>query len=509
MASLHTFQEACAARCASLDLEMTIIEDQISCLKTAQETLRAEHDQLKKQSEMCGAATAPIRRLPANLLAAIFLHCLLDNHTPKQDSPPLLFLQVCQFWRSVAISHCQLWTQLAVFSNPRQGHVEQPSPDIRTFTEQWLRRAGTLPLSLEFRPPPRFRSRPEDLETIVTSILVPFSGSCQILRLDILSVSPFNPFLTLPSSHLGQLESLELEGNYHYLSAPVFSSPPRLRKLSLTHVRFSQLQVPGVSRPFIAFPWVQLTHLTIVDEVNVNTWTSILVHCLNLQHGVFCLKRPTNNPAVLSNPPVHLPQLHYLDVETADGSTFMDLCGLRLPSLTHLCLRYLGQSRLLHGIAPQMPCLEHLCLIGAKPSHPIEFLKAVPTVSNFQIIGCPSLPSPSHAMSLLEALIPSLERRSHPILLPKLNTLSLESLTLSEPMGKLLSKLAISRGPNSANMMPLQDISVRVYNIRERLKGRIEELFTTFGGRLDLKELQGSTPPRGTFKEVWPCKRCT
>lgn len=510
IASLCSFQEACATRCVELSAEESSIENQILHLQHSQQTLIDEQDQLMKQLDMCAAASAPIRRIPAKLLAMVFFHCLPDQYPPTPDAPPLLFLQVCQFWREVAISQPQLWTELAIFSNTPgkcAGYIEGTRPNhpysfslYRTFSEQWLQRAGTLALSLDFRPPSRLRKHAEELKSLVTSTLIPASRRCHTLRLSIISPSSFDPFLTLPPTHLEQLESLTLEGNSRCVDALVFSAPPRLKRLSLSHVRFSPLQVPGASRPFFTFPWPQLTELNILDDISIDTWTSVLRNCRNLQHGKFRLNQSILNSTRRLGPPIALPQLHFLDIEMADNCS-TSLCGFTFPSLTYLCLRYFCQPRLhhRHGISmPHMPCLESLCLVGNKSMNPIELLKSAPSTLELQIIGCPLFPSPSPTLKLLDSLIDGL--------LPKLRKISLEASALSEPTAKLLSKLAISRGPNTTS--PLQDVIVHVYNIRERQRDKMEQAFATAGNNLCLKQLEDSKLVWGS-KKIWLCKRCT
>ncbi|KAL1713832.1 hypothetical protein EV715DRAFT_277012 [Schizophyllum commune] len=95
-------------------------------------------------------ATHPIHRLPAELLVEVFLWQLLfftQDYETKTKDPMVTFDRVsplvCRFWRAVAHGDPRLWT-----------HVVAPHlAALETFTQRYLPRSGDLPLDLEFRGP--------------------------------------------------------------------------------------------------------------------------------------------------------------------------------------------------------------------------------------------------------------------------------------------------------------------------------------------------------------------
>ncbi|KAF8872441.1 hypothetical protein CPB84DRAFT_1691417, partial [Gymnopilus junonius] len=70
------------------------------------------HDALRKHQ----AILHPVRTLPPEILSRIFLHCLPENlffenilHRPTRSEAPLLLVQICRSWRTVALQTPPLW----------------------------------------------------------------------------------------------------------------------------------------------------------------------------------------------------------------------------------------------------------------------------------------------------------------------------------------------------------------------------------------------------------------
>ncbi|KAJ7157061.1 hypothetical protein C8R43DRAFT_832370, partial [Mycena crocata] len=64
-----------------------------------------------KRPQLLNAVLAPIRRVPAEILAEIFTHCV-QNDAHSLTNPryaPLLLGRVCGLWRNVSISTAVLW----------------------------------------------------------------------------------------------------------------------------------------------------------------------------------------------------------------------------------------------------------------------------------------------------------------------------------------------------------------------------------------------------------------
>ncbi|KAJ6504611.1 hypothetical protein C8R47DRAFT_1245524 [Mycena vitilis] len=89
------------------------------------------------------AVRDPMAKLPVEISAEIFLHCLpSDSPDPEPDLGPgpmlLQFLDVCHAWRSVALSTPALWTRVCMSSLATSG-----------LGEIWIGRARSLSLRIE------------------------------------------------------------------------------------------------------------------------------------------------------------------------------------------------------------------------------------------------------------------------------------------------------------------------------------------------------------------------
>ncbi|KAJ7506870.1 hypothetical protein B0H11DRAFT_245559 [Mycena galericulata] len=99
----------------------------------------------KQKSSLQGELNSirdPMARLPLEISSNIFMQCLSTTNTitlPNPRGPPMVFVQICQSWRNIALSTPSLWTSI---------RVERPSLKFVNFLEIWLERARNLPLSI-------------------------------------------------------------------------------------------------------------------------------------------------------------------------------------------------------------------------------------------------------------------------------------------------------------------------------------------------------------------------
>ncbi|KAJ7488846.1 hypothetical protein FB451DRAFT_1125082, partial [Mycena latifolia] len=83
----------------------------------------------------------PMAKLPVEISSDIFMRCLSDDPIPTPDSTaaPLLFLNVCRSWNTIAISTPSLWAGI---------RLESPRTELMKL---WLSRARNHPLSISLR----------------------------------------------------------------------------------------------------------------------------------------------------------------------------------------------------------------------------------------------------------------------------------------------------------------------------------------------------------------------
>ncbi|KAJ7133439.1 hypothetical protein C8R44DRAFT_772426 [Mycena epipterygia] len=85
----------------------------------------------------------PMANLPPELSSDIFLRCLPtapEERTPNPHQAPMIFLNICHLWRTIALSTPALWTTL---------HIELPgAPGFEHLCDRWLARAGNRATSI-------------------------------------------------------------------------------------------------------------------------------------------------------------------------------------------------------------------------------------------------------------------------------------------------------------------------------------------------------------------------
>ncbi|KAJ7625233.1 hypothetical protein DFH06DRAFT_1007839, partial [Mycena polygramma] len=92
---------------------LTRIEELSTSIHAQKQILQdLKSKRIKAQSEL-NAVRDPTARLPVEISAEIFLHCLPSDSPelpgPDPGAAPMLLLNVCHSWRSVALSTPALW----------------------------------------------------------------------------------------------------------------------------------------------------------------------------------------------------------------------------------------------------------------------------------------------------------------------------------------------------------------------------------------------------------------
>ncbi|KAF5364563.1 hypothetical protein D9758_005502 [Tetrapyrgos nigripes] len=130
------------------DLEMSQLQSRLVYLQAKQELLSKHVEQLKSLS-------APIRRLPVELLARIFVMVCEEDaitfslHAQIAWRLPFVLASVCSGWRGVAVATSRLWSNLCTFwtTKPTAPRLEPP-------LKLCLLRSQNHPLSVELRIEP-------------------------------------------------------------------------------------------------------------------------------------------------------------------------------------------------------------------------------------------------------------------------------------------------------------------------------------------------------------------
>ncbi|KAJ7160090.1 hypothetical protein C8R46DRAFT_956256, partial [Mycena filopes] len=315
--------------------ELARLHTQIAEFETMLATLRAKHASLKASIDAHRALTAPIRRIPHDVLLEIFAACLPSTHNALIDpaEAPLLLGRICRLWRNAAYSTPRLWSSIHIPSL----HSDEAPPEavqaLDRVVEAWLERSATCPLSVSFTE----YAGPSDTGNARASpIHAVLKFSSRLRHLELSASTGFS----LGGLNLGQneLPLLQSIGIKHSGNKPFREFPhnalciPSLRDVSL-YISGDPLSLP--------LQWSQLTGLSLIcfpawtdhgteGGVDANTALEVLRRCPNLQRCQIQISKP--DAASDNAPIVTLPHLHTLIL----GSPFAlpdAILHLALPNL--------------------------------------------------------------------------------------------------------------------------------------------------------------------------------
>ncbi|KAJ3804735.1 hypothetical protein F5876DRAFT_82673 [Lentinula aff. lateritia] len=187
--------------------ELDQLELEIARTQLVLDGLLRQKEEIKNYIEAHQALMSPIRQIPSETLADIFVWCLPAdrNATRSLKEAPLLLTTICRNWRQVALDTPRLWTSLHIFLPPHMSNIAVLKRAIGVKT--WLQRSGSLPLSISFHVKPLFGPPPN-----ITTTTMDFSDRLKLL---IRTLVPFghrfgNLFLSLPSTERGAFNDLSM-----------------------------------------------------------------------------------------------------------------------------------------------------------------------------------------------------------------------------------------------------------------------------------------------------------
>ncbi|EDR15535.1 uncharacterized protein LACBIDRAFT_302020 [Laccaria bicolor S238N-H82] len=368
------------ARLSTLDAE-------IQQLSLTMFVLNHQRHALSKEIEAHRALISPFRRLPLEIMAEIFSHCLPTDHNAVMSvkEAPLLLGRVCSAWRSITLSTPHLWASL---------HIPTPTPDSRfgpasvrkmatrcEAVREWILCSGKIPLSISlYTLDPRVSFKgssnsdsdsnsQEDMESFgrVSRQIIPFSRQWKTVYLRAME-SSFTPFQAMVKGDVPMLESLSIvnipledwepQTSSHaerpWKKSSGLLSAPKLRRLSLTHFSECLYNLP--------VRWSRLTHLKL-DEEGLNHLESLsdlryshvfrvlkkcplLVSCsFRLGNSESDTRVPSNSTLSPSQYALTLPLLEHLSLSLSGRSDEAFLKYLDLPALRHLEIKVQKEHR--------------------------------------------------------------------------------------------------------------------------------------------------------------------
>ncbi|KAK7023070.1 hypothetical protein R3P38DRAFT_2957360 [Favolaschia claudopus] len=294
------------------------IESQIRDLERLRDRERGIVAQLRM-------AIAPIRKLPAELLAEIFL-IVRDSLIRFRERDCIRLSHVCAHWRSVAQSTPQLWTSRLVLM-PKT----TPSVNHLTSIKQWLDRSAPFSIPIVLQIPEQHQKTvdPNALVAVLATAAQRWkTADFDILSLDVLSHIPAGSLQSLKVLHL------RCPDVRNHSMVPAFLTAGNLRRVILD-TRFSSN---------LLLPWSQLTYIYMAEPDPMEC-LDILVRCATLESAFFTTHQWEELPEMSHRPMTTLERLKFLHIDfelmgaTPDSLYYSPfITCLALPALKTLSL---------------------------------------------------------------------------------------------------------------------------------------------------------------------------
>ncbi|KAJ6507344.1 hypothetical protein C8R47DRAFT_1005702 [Mycena vitilis] len=329
------------------------LDDEIATMQKAIDKLAAERDELNSYVEAHRALTSPIRRLPLDIMEAIFMACLPTNRNcvMSAEEAPVILGRICSSWRAISFSTPRLWARLHIVEpthtyNCTLAIFEAKVAQRLEVAAAWLRRSGACPLSISLDACSEDMtvsgSSPRNGSPFV-NVLLPFASQWQDIQL----VAPPTTIEALLSRVaegdvplLRSLNIIDPPGYPHLLIAPSDDSShwglpqsgvscgPSLSSFSIQGYQPNALQLP--------LRWAQLTVLSVMDTAPLGgaQVLELLSRCPKLQ----TCKLPIQDSAegLLADMRVECASMHSLQLRCSHIAPGSLLRRLSLPSLQKL-----------------------------------------------------------------------------------------------------------------------------------------------------------------------------
>ncbi|KAJ6471744.1 hypothetical protein C8R47DRAFT_742515 [Mycena vitilis] len=314
----------------------------------------------------------PVRLLPPEIIARIFVDCLPDHGRvrPSPMAPPLLLAQICRDWREIALGTCGPWRSLDVtFIQRGRDRTDASNDCALPIMKTWLARAKGHSLSITIR------STHNQISTPIIALICSVAAQVHTLELT-LSKNDFDTF-EKHNAAFPCLQRLALGSRrgYHYgLERPSYEHFSIQDRAPL----LVELRIESAP-PSMSLLSSSLTTLEIREEIGLSALLDVFRQCPHLLHLTVKVDRYNSEKPL---PIITLPHLQSLALSG------LALDFLSLPSLRDLNLSE-SRSRTVHvfDFIQRSPCaLEHLAFkTDWSQSKSLEIFKAVPSLVSLTV----------------------------------------------------------------------------------------------------------------------------
>lgn len=354
--------------------ELSFFAEEIERARAQVQRLEHQRDQVKSVVQELEALVSPVRRMPTDIMAKVFEHCIWDQASPRADPrmAPLLLVQVCRSWRYLLFSLPCLWStlQLDLPSGTKDWEALVQSKSLSMHV--WLSRSKGLPVSLFLNHDKGSLIPWHALMHLDKEIL---TLGCRLKDLSLhFSSRSLSCLLTFTQSPLPYLQHLELQNTN---SLPTSEHPPPIVLHSAPNLKSLSLSWCSLDLRNFQVPWAQLQHLNLEYDAS-SFWNPVhsdylqtLARCPNLTTLYLGIGAPIHDVDPAHIVPVTLPHIHTFKssiyVQTPYLQQFFD--ALRMPRLRHFDIRnvslalgsFTGQTEYLPFLARCADTLESVC----------------------------------------------------------------------------------------------------------------------------------------------------
>lgn len=300
---------------SQLDREVDRVQALLNNLQRKRDAFDASY---RRYSHQHMSLLSPIQRLPFEMLSEIFVLYLPEDRLLSTLGLKRTVMRpgsICKRWREIALSTPRLWSSIGLnLSRTAEGHVE--------LARKWLLRSGNVPLSIRLHGH-SFLCVDDTLPCVIVDMLIRHVERWEVVDFD-LPLSLLRQILPA-RNRLTSLRNLSIRVPSIVIMPPMpmdlFESASRMTKLAISH---------DVILAF-AFPWTQLTSLTVSTSISLEQCYDILNRTPNLVecHFVEIFGRRIDPPRAT----IHLANLRKLDITKAhkEPGTLFDY--LSLPAL--------------------------------------------------------------------------------------------------------------------------------------------------------------------------------
>ncbi|KAF7335739.1 F-box domain-containing protein [Mycena venus] len=452
---LHTNTVPTDAECDSIHAllrgplkEHADLTDEIARLQSLIDAANRKRDELEEFIDAHLALMSPVRRLPDDVIRAVFLATLPTGRNPalNSDEAPLLLCRICRSWRILARTTPRLWASI---------HIVVPHPlKLPQLTERvtaWLEKSGTVPLDISLT-----YSRTSDTSSDVSSLVSQLLAVSRRWRNIHIALTSRPEFASLSSDDVPLLQSITIRETVDRTSSPdphgplLFLGTKSLRTIDCEDARYI-LDCP--------ISWGSLTHFKAPCGISYQDAFRTLSQCPLLESCELVLYGQIG--AVPPHPHISLPHLRHLSIKQNRilGGDIRFFDDMALPTLRsyHCYAAILSADAHIRSLFPSgMRDLQCLRVHGKRFTSTLLLaaLADMPSLEELQISGepCGQLdPRRRGDSQFLTHLMPTQERVA-PVPCPRLRTVELAQF--SEVSDDTLLEFILSRtlpartGPN-------------------------------------------------------------